>query len=376
MTDLREIKDIVAGNNATFIQGDLHATFGNDGDRKFLEKISKTDPFYDWKRILDLKGPFLHGSFEWILNHDDFQKWRNTKESGALWIKGDPGKGKTMLLCGIIDDLGKNPGINSNFCCFFFQATDNRINSAVAAVGGLIFSLLKSRQELLSAFRKKFEDTISQLSGPNGWQVLCDIFETVTQHHALPNVVCVVDALDECEHDVKSLLNLIVKTTGHIKWLLTSRNVKDIERGLRKINDSQRLILELKGNAECVSQSVDAYIGDSIQDIEVLEGDEKLQMKTANTLKMKAEGTFLWVSLVIEQLRETDRRNIEHVLEELPIGLENLYDLIMKRCTQKSRNKDQNVCLLSVVTTAERPLRVEELLEFINLHWRNTMYTT
>lgn len=275
-----------------------------------------------------------------------------------------------MLLCGIIDDLGKNPGINSHFCYFFFQATDNRINSAVAAVGGLIFSLLKSRQELLSAFRKKFEDTISQLSGPNAWQVLCDMFETVTQDQALPNVVCVVDALDECEHDVKSLLSLIVKTSGRVKWLLSSRNVKDIERGLRKIDKSQWVTLELKGNAEYVSHSVDAYIGCSIQDIEALEGDGKLQIQIANTLKKKAEGTFLWVSLVIELLRETDRRNIADVLEELPIGLENLYDLIMERSTQKSRHKDQNICLLSIVTTAERPLRLEELREFIKRQWK------
>ncbi|PTB38387.1 hypothetical protein M441DRAFT_100264, partial [Trichoderma asperellum CBS 433.97] len=336
----------------------------------FLGKISKTDPFYDRKRILDLKGPFLHESFEWILNHDDFQKWRNTKESGALWIKGDPGKGKIMLLCGIIDDLGKNPGINSNFCYFFFQATDNRINSAVAAIGGLILSLLKPRQKLVSAIRKKFGDTISQLSGPNAWQVLCDIFETIAQNQELSDIVCIIDALDECENDVRSLLNLIVKTTGHVKWLLSSRNVKDIERRLRKIKKSQRLTLELKANAECVSQSVDAYIGCSIQDIEALEGDGKLQIQTANTLKMKAEGTFLWVSLVIELLRETDRRNIADVLEELPIGLENLYDLIMERSTQKSRHKDQNICLLSIVTTAERPLRLEELREFIKRQWK------
>lgn len=319
---------------------------------------------------MDLKGPFLHESFEWILNHDDFQKWRNTKESGALWIKGDPGKGKTMLLCGIIDDLGKNPGINSNFCYFFFQATDNRINSAVAAIGGLILSLLKPRQKLVSAIRKKFGDTISQLSGPNAWQVLCDIFETIAQNQELSDIVCIIDALDECENDVRSLLNLIVKTTGHVKWLLSSRNVKDIERRLRKIKKSQRLTLELKANAECVSQSVDAYIGCSIQDIEALEGDGKLQIQTANTLKMKAEGTFLWVSLVIELLRETDRRNIADVLEELPIGLENLYDLIMERSTQKSRHKDQNICLLSIVTTAERPLRLEELREFIKRQWK------
>lgn len=278
-----------------------------------------------------------------------------------------------MLLCGIINDLEKDPGINSNLCYFFCQATDNRINTAIAAVGGLIFSLLEQRQTFFLDIRNRFANKISQLSGPNAWQVLNDIFEAITHDQSLPNVVCVVDALDECEHGIKLLLSLIVKTSHHIKWLFSSRNVKEIEQGLRSIDDSRRLVLELIRNAKCVSQSVDAYIDDSIRDIAALTDDEDLRMKTADTLKFKADGTFLWVSLVVEQLRDTDRRNIEDVLEELPVGLENLYDLIMKRITQKLRKKDQNVChiLLAIVTTAERPLRLEELLEFIKFQWKD-----
>lgn len=91
---------------------------------------------------METKGPFLHESFAWILDHEGFKKWRHTKESGVLWIKGDPGKGKTMLLCGIVEDLKKNPGINTNLGYFFCQATDSRINSATSVVAGLIFSLV------------------------------------------------------------------------------------------------------------------------------------------------------------------------------------------------------------------------------------------
>ncbi|KAM0451637.1 hypothetical protein ACHAPV_009876 [Trichoderma viride] len=353
MTSVREILENKIGDNATIIQGDFNATFNTDlkdeekeQNRLFLEKISKTDPFYDKKRILELKGPFLHESFEWILNHEDFQRWRNTEESGALWIKGDPGKGKTMLLCGIVNDLEKNPGTNSNFGYFFCQATDDRINTAVAAVGGLIYSFLEPRQELhresVSGIREKFENKLGQLSGPNAWHILCDIFEAIVQDEALPNVVCVVDALDECEHGVKFLLSLIAKTSRQVKWLISSRNAKEIELGLRLIDDSRRLVLELTRNAMCVSQSVDAYIEDSTRGIAALADDEELRIKTTGTLKLKADGTFLWVSLVVEQLRDTDRRNIEEVLEELPVGLENLYDLLMKRITQKLREKDQN----------------------------------
>lgn len=278
-----------------------------------------------------------------------------------------------MLLCGIIEDLKKTPGENSNIGYFFCQATDSRINSASSVVAGLIFSLVKQNPKPFSKICKHYEDKLSQLDGPNAWAVLGDIFEAITQDKDITDLICVVDALDECEHDCKLLLNLIIKTSNHVKWLLSSRNVKDIERGLRLIEPARRLSLELKENAENVSKSVDAYINNSISDIEALEDDEELQIKTVTTLKRKANGTFLWVALVIEQLRDTARRNVEEVLEEIPEGLENLYDLIVQRANAKLRQKDREACqiLLSIVTTAERPLHLEELHTFISSQWAN-----
>lgn len=46
-----------------------------------------------------------------------------------LWIKGGPGKGKTMLLCGLINELESDGALWSYFFC---QAADSRINSATA----------------------------------------------------------------------------------------------------------------------------------------------------------------------------------------------------------------------------------------------------
>ncbi|KAL7957739.1 quinon protein alcohol dehydrogenase-like superfamily [Trichoderma compactum] len=373
MTSVRQISGNTIGNNVTIVQGDLNTANPSppDSNSSFLNKISKTDPFYDKKRILELKGPLLHDSLNWILDHESFKKWRHTEESSVLWIKGDPGKGKTMLLCGIVEDLERIPDENRNLGYFFCQATDSRINSASSVVAGLIFSLVKQNPTIFSPICKRHEDKLSQLDGPNAWAVLGDIFEAATQVGGVPAPICVVDALDECEHDCKLLLSLILKTSNHVKWLLSSRNVKGIERGLRTIEPARRLSLELKENAKHVSKSVGAYINNSISDIEALEDDEELQIKTVATLKRKANGTFLWVALVIEQLRDTDRRNVEAVLEELPEGLENLYDLIVQRANAKLRRKDQEACqiLLSIVTTAERPLHLEELHTFISSQW-------
>jgi hypothetical protein len=60
------------------------------------------------KRIEETKGGLLEDSYHWILKHSDFQQWRNGQQSQLLWIKGDPGKGKTMLLCGIVNEKSFN----------------------------------------------------------------------------------------------------------------------------------------------------------------------------------------------------------------------------------------------------------------------------
>jgi Heterokaryon incompatibility protein (HET)/NACHT domain len=92
---------------------------------KCIRDLHLTDPRDDKKRIEDIKGGLLKDSYHWILENSDFQRWRNDQQSRLLWIKGDPGKGKTMLLCGIIDELNKSMAKTALLSYFFCQATDS-----------------------------------------------------------------------------------------------------------------------------------------------------------------------------------------------------------------------------------------------------------
>lgn len=390
MESSRNISKNTLGNNATLNQGNMttHITLNagkdshellttyhqlisgiasSDKNQEFLQDISKTDPFYDKERIQTLKGPLLYDSVRWVLDHEKFNQWR-TKDSGILWINGDPGKGKTMLLCGIIDELEKDPNPSSCLGYFFCQATDSRINTAIAVIGGLIRPLLVQNQALLSHIRANYED---QFDGPNAWFIICKIFDTVIQDQSFDGLTFVVDALDECTKDLKSLLRFIIKTSDKVKWLLSSRNEKEIKRELRSIESSQ--ILGLEQNVDCISNSVNIYLNSCIQEIEALEDDKELQSKTLNILIEKAEGTFLWVALVVEQLRNTDHWQVEDVLAEVPAGLESLYGLIIKRASDRLNKKCQDACqiLLSIVTTAERPLHLKELYTFMSFQWEH-----
>jgi len=126
-----------------------------------LERCTKdlrlTDPRDDKNRIEDTKGGLLENSYCWVIKNPEFQQWRGDQQSRLLWIKGDPGKGKTMLLCGIIDEIGETLPKSNLLSYFFCQATDSRINNATAVLRGLIYMLVNQQPFLLSHILDKYE---------------------------------------------------------------------------------------------------------------------------------------------------------------------------------------------------------------------------
>ena len=79
-----------------------------------------------------------------------------------------------------------------------------------------------------------------------------------------------------------------------------------------------RLSLELKRNAEQVSHAVDAYIYHCVSELAVIQGDKSLQDQVRDILRRKANGTFLWVSLIINELKEVEKCEVLEVINEVP----------------------------------------------------------
>ncbi|KAL6889130.1 WD40-repeat-containing domain protein [Trichoderma evansii] len=329
----------------------------------YLRDLSKTDPRLDKKRILETKGPLLRESYSWILDHRDYQQWLGA-QNGTLWIKGDPGKGKTMLLCGIVESLEENGDAENDTAYFFCQATDARINNAAAILGGLTFSLARRKKSLLSYVRDRHPSPGKSLfDGPNGWVTICDIFEAVIQDSALSHLVLIVDALDECTTDRDSFLRLVVRTSSRVKWLLSSRNLEEIQRRLFSKDSVNPLSLELKENAEAVSRAVHSYINHCVAHMEIMQEDKDLESKVRDILQRKSNDTFLWVALAIRQIQDSDEWEVLRMLDQLPEGLPSLYHLMMDQIqSHPEHRRDLCIKLLSIVTTTYRHLHLGELI--------------
>jgi hypothetical protein len=122
-----------------------------------IQDIHNTDPRDDKKRILETKGGLLADSYRWVLDNITFRQWQKDEYSRLLWVKGDPGKGKTMLLCGVIDELQSSMPRSAFLSYFFCQATDTRINSATAVLRGLLYMVVQQQPSLVSHIRKKHD---------------------------------------------------------------------------------------------------------------------------------------------------------------------------------------------------------------------------
>jgi hypothetical protein len=81
------------------------------------------DPRYDKIRIEESKDSLLKDSCAWILDDPAFLDWRDNDDTRLLWIKGDPGKGKIMMMIALIAELSlqfdaePGSGVLSYFFC-------------------------------------------------------------------------------------------------------------------------------------------------------------------------------------------------------------------------------------------------------------------
>lgn len=328
-----------------------------------LSDLRNTDPRLDKARIEATKGGLFEDSYRCILEHSDFQQWRDDERSRLLWIKGDPGKGKTMLLCGIVNELSKEADISLSY--FFCQAADERISSATSVLQGLVYLILEQQPLLISRLKnnKNREEVI--FKDVSAWSTLSEIFLKILEDASLGQIYVVIDALDECVTDSPKLLDFINTNFAlfpHVKWIVSSRNWPDIKERLDPTAQQMRLCQEL--NEKSISAAVNAYIEHQVNQLALKkEYDAHIQDAVQRYLSSNSDMTFLWVALVCQNLEKVSLQDTLLRLNEFPPGLNALYERMMKQIHQLEDVNDTKICcrILATVLLAYRPLTLAEL---------------
>ncbi|KAI9651467.1 MAG: hypothetical protein M1829_002802 [Trizodia sp. TS-e1964] len=361
--------EIAAGREDSARNQEREYFWGNE-DKECLQHLHLTDPRDDKERIEQTKGGLLIDSYIWILQNSDFKQWRNSSESQLLWIKGDPGKGKTMLLCGIINELEKSTAKTSLLAFFFCQATDARINSATAVLRSLIYLLVKQQPLLIVHVRERYDFAGKAVfENANAWAALSKIFKNILADPQLKSTYLVIDALDECLIDLTPLLDLIIQrssASSSVKWIVSSRNWPDIVEQLETAQQKVRLSLEL--NAESISAAVSLYIQHKVRQLaQIKKYGHNTECAIRDYLSANSNETFLWVALACQDLGITPRWCALPKLKTIPPGLDSLYE----RMIQQIFDSDEvAICkqILAIATITRRPITLIELTSLAEIH--------
>ncbi|KAK1472481.1 hypothetical protein CCUS01_05866 [Colletotrichum cuscutae] len=92
--------------------GNARVHIGNNvygSESQCLAELRTTDPRHDKKRIEESKGPLIREVSHWALKSHEYQQWVNNPSVSFLWLTGERGRGKTMLLCEIINEIETSP---------------------------------------------------------------------------------------------------------------------------------------------------------------------------------------------------------------------------------------------------------------------------
>jgi hypothetical protein len=132
-------------------------------------------------------------------------------------------------------------------------------------------------------------------------------------------------------------------------------------------------MLSLELNERHISKAVSAFIKKRANKLAKKNTySSELKEKVKKELIAKLDSTFLWVALACKRLLKVPSWKALSVLQDLPLGLQDLYARMMNQVFQTRDEEDRDFCLriLRSVTLAFRPLSMVELITIAELPLR------
>jgi ankyrin repeat protein len=311
----------------------------------------------------------VQGTCKWFLLHDRYQGWRDSGTDNLLWVSADPGCGKSVLAKSLIEhELKSTESIST---CYFFFKDDEEQGKLQNALCGLLHQLFTFKPTLLryALLEEERNGERLRLEPSTLWRLLM----TAAADPAAGQVVCILDALDECqERDRHILIDLLKKFYSHssvtsgrrssLKFLVTSRPYHGIEIRFQELVDKVPTV-RLAGEEEsiAISEEIRLVIRTWVAQIA---SERRLPTHVRDLLLAKLTDipnrTYLWLHLIFEEIWETfdsTVKKLSALVEKLPESVYDAYERILAR----SKDKIEARRILQAVIAAIRPLTLKEM---------------
>ena len=327
------------------------------------------------------------GTCLWTLQNPKYLDWRDNNTKRLIWISADPGCGKSVLARCIVDeDLPKAfTSVQSRHVLYyFFKDISFERRSVSRALCAILYQLFTVCPQLIRHALPKYEKRGATLS--TTLSELWSIFITATADPVAGDVVCVLDALDECnDQERPNLIEYLERSclgqgtapsSSRPKFLVTSRPYFEIRRGFDKLLEASNNI-ELAGNDESASikKEIDLVIEHKVTS---LKRENCLCQEVTDHLHKRLSEiehrTYLWLHLLWKIIQKDllgTKSDMDKLIDNLPDNIQESYDVLLNRCP----NRDFARKVLQIVLVAARPLTLVEMDFALYIDNRTLSYT-
>ncbi|KAI5776308.1 hypothetical protein EDC01DRAFT_625555, partial [Geopyxis carbonaria] len=321
------------------------------------------------QRISDSR---LEGSGDWILARKEYKEWRSSSASKLLLLRGIPGAGKTYIASKIIDTVLREK--NSEKLVYFYcnRAESDRCNPETI-LNTLIQQLSQvDNKNILEHVVQIYENRKSkgQTNSRLTLKESQDLLVKLTDMYPL-TIIC-VDALDEVDyqtrlHLLKSLKQVVEKSTSLVKIFATARNDPDI---VIPLGSFPRIELEPDDNAGDINEFINERLDSVIDDQQLLFGhvSDHLKEDMRETLCHRSKGMFQLAALQIKFLcHMSTEADVREGLTQLPDTLTSAYDTIFAQI----KNQNDQASRLAInafrwIKFSRGPLAIDTLVDAIS----------
>ena len=304
---------------------------------------------------------WMPGTCEWILSEPTFRLWlEETPESRVAWLNAPPASGKSILSTYIINHA-QSLGRNCQY--FFFRFGDQTKRSQNALLRSIGFQIARIAPEFRQPLIKLSDEGI-RLEKTDARVIWQTIFVSVLSKIVLPKpLYWVIDGLDESDSSriLLELLQGLSDFCTSIRVFIISRNTEPLSLAFERLSSSVPVDIIQKNSQEHIIPDISMYVERETRSIR---GSIDLKRQIADGILYRAEGNFLWVHLVLEEISSCHTEQaMRRTLEDIPAGMGALYQRMELAIAKNPRQADRILAkaLLDWTICAHRSLTLKEL---------------
>ena len=302
---------------------------------------------------------------EWLFNLQAYRSWSDEAESPLLWLKGRPGGGKSILASSIVENLEVRRGPRCAVAFCFFDSRQIQVSSARYILEAFAYQLrehvkLRGPNRRICSIIGEADNAADPMSLEQFQRRLRAVFASVDKR---AQVFLILDGLDDDEGVQKVILHEILRVNrprekSHIfKCMMSSRFACEARQ-----NPEDIIQIDMSKESG-VQQDMVNFATTRLANVFTALSKQVVSVSAfAEQLCARADGSFLWVALAIDDIQSMESRSdMQRLLGLLPASVDTFYQRRLQEVPSQDVVTAQKV--FSWLTAANRHLYLPELLE-------------